>query len=115
MDELDADDAAARQRLGQLAALPVLHAAAVVPVEARQRERLAVHLFDLGDGHADADAVGGGPGRLILRSDRRLAASLLVTPDDFELGLRVVRIEHAGPDLLAFRAVDVLVDDGAAA
>src|SRR6476661_197090 len=58
------------------------------------------------------NAVGGGPGRLIRRPDQgRTAARLLVAPDEFQPRLRVVGIEHARFDLLAFYAVDLLVDD----
>src|SRR5436190_9022748 len=57
VDELDRENAAAGQRFGQRAALPIPDVAAIVPVEARELERFAVELLDLGEVAANANAV----------------------------------------------------------
>src|SRR5262249_33651274 len=89
--------------------------AAVVPVEARELEWLAVELLDLGKLGADANAVDRGPGRLVLDQDRGPAARLLVAPVDLDPGLGVVRIDHAGLDRLSVHALDVAIDHVVAA
>ncbi len=115
MNERDAQDAAAGLRLGQRPALPVGNTPAIIPIEARELERLAVQLFDLGQRHAETDAVRCRPGRLVFRADHRAASRLDLAPDDFELAFRVLRIEHGRLDGLALGAVDVLVGQVAVA
>jgi hypothetical protein len=112
MNEFDRENATGALGLAQRAALPVGDPATVIPVEAGQLERLAVHLFDFDERHADANAVRVGPGRLILRPDhRRPAPQFLIAPDEFQPRLGVVRIEHAGLCLLPRGAIDLAVDD----
>src|SRR5262249_1352069 len=94
MHEFDAETAAAGLGLAQHAAAPVRDPAAVIPVEARQLEWLGIHLFDVDEGRADANAVRARPGRLILGPDlSRSAPRLLVPPDEFQPRFRVIGIK----------------------
>src|SRR5262245_66534494 len=110
MHEFDAETAAAGLGLAQHAAAPVRDPAAVVPVEARQLEWLAVHLFDVGEGRANANAVRARPRRLILGPDLpRPAPRLLVPPDEFQPRFRVIGLEHASLDSLVLVIAHLLV------
>src|SRR5262245_66219009 len=112
MHEFDAENAAAGLWLAQRAASTIRNSATVIPVEARQLEWLAVHLFDLGECRADANAVRARPGRLILGPDpRRPAPRLLVPPGEFQPRFRVIGIKHAGLDFLVLPIADLLVSD----
>src|SRR5262249_50584047 len=112
MYEFDAENAAAGLWLAQRAASPIRNPATIIPVEARQLEWLTVHLFDVGERRADANAVRARPGRLILGPDlRRPAPRLLVSPDEFQPRFRVIGIKHAGLDFLVLPIADLLVVD----